>query len=156
LFADALGVTPRNLFLTAMALSILLGRLTVGRTMDRIGHRHVLLRCLMLPPLGLAVLAVANGPAMFVVAAILFGAGFGLMHPAYTAYMMAHVAVNRRGAAFGAMLAAFDTGIGTGSTAMGWIVQASGYRVAYAVAAGIALLSLPYFIVAEKRLGFRV
>lgn len=155
LFADSLGVTPRNLFLTAMALSILFARLTVGRTIDRVGHRHVLLRCLALPPLGLAVLAIADGPAMFIAAAILFGAGFGLMHPAYTAYMMAHVAANRRGAAFGAMLAAFDTGIGTGSTAIGWVVQASGYRVAYGVAAGIALLSLPYFVLAERRLGFR-
>jgi MFS family permease len=155
LFADALGITPRNIFLTAMAVSILVARLTIGRTMDRIGPRHVLLRCLALPPLGLAILAAAQGPATFTIAAIVFGAGFGLMHPAYSAYMMEHVAPGRRGAAFGAMLAAFDTGIGSGSMAIGWLVQASGYRLAFAAAAGIALLSLPYFVIAERRLGFR-
>jgi MFS family permease len=155
LFADALGITPRNIFLTAMAVSILVARLTIGRTMDRIGPRHVLLRCLALPPLGLAILAAAQGPATFTIAAIVFGAGFGLMHPAYSAYMMEHVAPGRRGAAFGAMLAAFDTGIGSGSMAIGWLVQASGYRMAFAAAAGIALLSLPYFVIAERRLGFR-
>ena len=155
LFADSLGIQPRNLFLTAMALAILVGRLTIGRTLDRLGHRRVLLRCLALPPLGLAMLAVAQGPAMFVIAAIVFGAGFGLMHPAYSAYMMAHVAPSRRGAAFGAMLAAFDTGIGSGSSLVGWLAHVAGFRVAYGVAAAIALISLPYFLMAEKRLGFR-
>ena len=80
-----------------------------------IGHRNVLLPCLVAPPAGLLLLALAQGTNTFLVAAIVFGAGFGLMYPAYTAYVMAHVPTSRRGAAFGAMLAAFDTGIGTGS-----------------------------------------
>ena len=155
LFADQLGISPRNLFLSAMAVSILVGRLTVGRTLDKLGHRRVLLRCLIAPPLGLLVLAAAQGPVMFVLAGVLFGAGFGLMHPAYSAYMMTHVAANRRGAAFGAMLAAFDTGIGTGSSAVGWLAGIGGFRLAFGVAAAVALLSLPYFVIAEKRLGFR-
>jgi MFS family permease len=155
LFADELGVTPRHLFLTAMAGSILIGRLTIGRTLDRLGHRRVLLRCLVAPPVGLALLAAAQGPITFVVAGIVFGAGFGLMHPAYSAYMMTHVPANRRGAAFGAMLAAFDTGIGSGSSMIGWLAHLGGFRMAYGVAAGVALLSLPYFVVAEKRLRFR-
>jgi MFS family permease len=154
LFADALGIAPRNLFLTAMAFSILIGRLTIGRTLDRLGHRRVLLRCLVAPPIGLALLALAQGKVTFVIAGIVFGAGFGLMHPAYSAYMMSHVAATRRGAAFGAMLAAFDTGIGTGSSAIGWIASGWGYRVAYGVAAGVALLALPYFVVFERRLRF--
>ena len=136
LFADALGVSPRNVFLTAMAVSILVGRLTIGRTLDRLGHRRVLLRCLVAPPIGLALLALAQGKVTFVIAGIVFGAGFGLMHPAYSAYMMTHVSPVRRGAAFGAMLAAFDTGIGTGSSAIGWIASAWGFRAAYGVAAG--------------------
>jgi MFS family permease len=155
LFADELGVSPRSLFLSAMAVAILLGRLTVGRTLDRRGHRNVLLRCLLLPPLGLAVLAFAQGKATMVVAALIFGAGFGLMHPAYAAYVMNHVAPGRRGAAFGAMLAAFDTGIGTGASLMGWLIHAHGFRVAFAAAAVLAALSMPYFILAERRLGFR-
>jgi MFS family permease len=155
LFADSLQVAPRNVFLTAMAFAVLVSRLTVGRTLDRIGHRRVLVRCLVAPPLGLAMLSLAQGPLTFVLAAIVFGAGFGLMHPAYSAYMMSHVATHRRGAAFGAMLAAFDTGIGTGSSAVGWLIHHGGFRVAYGVAAGIAVLALPCFLLAERRLGFR-
>ena len=152
LFADALSVTPRSLFLTGMAVSICAGRLLIGRTLDRIGHRRVLLPCLAVPSLGLLMLAGAQGQATFLAAAMVFGSGFGLMYPSYTAYIMAHVPANRRGAAFGAMLAAFDTGIGTGSSAMGWLVHHFWFRVGFAFAAGLAALSLPYFLVAERRL----
>ena len=155
LYADSLGITPRSLFLSAMAVSILVGRIAFSRSIDRIGHRRVLLRCLLIPPAGLALLAVANGQLSFAIAAIIFGAGFGLMHPAYTAYVMAHVPFARRGAAFGAMLAAFDTGIGTGSSAIGWVIHQFGFRPAFGLAAALAALALPVFLFAEKRLGFR-
>ena len=46
LFADALHVAPRSLFLTAMAAAILLGRVTLGRMLDQIGHRRVFLTVL--------------------------------------------------------------------------------------------------------------
>jgi MFS family permease len=146
LYADALGVTPRGIFLAAMAVSILSGRLIFGRSLDRIGHRVVLQRCLLLPPVGLAILALATGRVSLIVAALVFGAGFGLMHPAFTAFVMARVPFARRGAAFGAMLAAFDTGIGTGSSAMGWIISRTGFRVAFGLAAALAALALPFFV----------
>jgi len=155
LYADELGISPRSLFLSAMAVSMLVARLTLARSIDRIGHRWMLTKCLLVPPAGLALLAVANGSISFGLAAMLFGAGFGLMHPAYTAYVMAHVPFARRGAAFGAMLAAFDTGIGTGSSVMGWIIEHVGFRQAFGLTAVVAALSLPVFLFAERKLGFR-
>lgn len=155
LFADELGVSPRSLFLSAMAVSMLVARLTLGRWIDRVGHRRVLTRCLVVPPVGLAVLALADGPVAFAGAALIFGVGFGLMHPAFTAFVMAHVSPLRRGAAFGAMLAAFDTGIGTGSSVMGWLVHHVGYRPAFGVTAALAAMALPSFLLVERRLGFR-
>ena len=47
--------------------------------------------------------------------AVVFGLGFGTAYPVFAAYVMEHVDPRRRGAAFGGILAAFDTGIGTGS-----------------------------------------
>ncbi len=115
----------------------------------------MLLPCLVAPPVGLLLLALAQGTGSFLTAALVFGAGFGLMYPAYTAYVMVHVPQSRRGAAFGAMLAAFDTGIGTGSSAMGWLIHHVGFRWAFGVAATLAALSLPAFLYAERKLGFR-
>jgi MFS family permease len=90
LFADHLHVAPRSLFLSTMAVAILASRLLVGRSLDRRGHRRVLLPCLVVPAVGLLILAFAEGQAMFLLAAIVFGLGFGLMYPAYTAYIMKH------------------------------------------------------------------
>jgi MFS family permease len=154
LFAEHLQVTPGSLFYTAMALAILLGRLTIGRTLDRIGHRRVLLPALAVPALGLLILSLAQGRASLITAAVVFGSGFGLMYPSFTAYVMAHVSPRRRGAVFGAILAAFDTGVGSGSSAMGWLIHAHGFRTAFGVASAVAILAVPYFVVAERRLGF--
>jgi MFS family permease len=154
LFADELGVEPNSLFLSSMAVSVLVGRLTIGRLLDRIGHRRVLLQCFVLPPLGLILLALADGPVSLVAAALVFGAGFGLLFPTHTAYVMAHVSSGRRGAAFGAMLAAFDTGIGTGSSVLGWVIGAYGFRPAFGVTAALASLAMPVFMLAERKLGF--
>jgi len=155
MFADELGVSPRSLFLTAMAGTILIGRVSVGRFLDRVGHRRALLPCLGVTALGLTMLALAQGKVMFVLAALVFGSGFGLVYPAYTAYIMKRIPQWRRGAAFGAMLAAFDTGVGSGSTVMGWLIHQLGFRPAFGIAAGLAALSLPYFLMAEKRFGFK-
>jgi MFS family permease len=155
LFADDLGIAPRSLFLTAMACTILAGRLTVGRLLDRVGHRRALLPCLALTAVGMSLLALAQGRVTFILAALVFGAGFGLVYPAYTAYIMRRIPHWRRGAAFGAMLAAFDTGVGSGSTVMGWLIHQLGFRPAFGVAAALAALALPYFLFAEKRFGFK-
>lgn len=154
LFAEHLRVTPGSLFYTAMAIAILASRLTIGRTLDRIGHRRVLLPALAVPALGLLLLSLAQGRTSLILAALVFGSGFGLMYPSFTAYVMTHVLPRRRGAAFGAILAAFDTGVGSGSSVIGWLINAHGFRTAFGVASAIAILAVPYFVVAERRLGF--
>lgn len=154
LFTDELQVSPRSLFLTSMAIAMLVGRVTVGRVLDQIGHRKVLLLCLPLTATGMALFAMAQGPVTLVIAALAFGAGFGLQYPAYTAYIMGRIPSWRRGAAFGAMLAAFDLGVGSGSTGLGWLIHQFGFRPAFGIAAALAFLAVPYFLLVEKRLDF--
>jgi MFS family permease len=153
LFADDLGVAPRSLFLSVTAVTTVLGRLLVGRALDAIGPRRVLIPCLIAPAVGLLLFAIAQGHLTIVLSALVFGAGFGLMHPSFTSYVLRHVPASRRGAAFGAMLAAFDTGIGMGASLLGVVIQMSGFRVAFLLAAVLAGLSVPYFIFVERRLG---
>ncbi len=151
LFADWLGVTPRSLFLIAMAVSMLSGRLLIGRTIDRIGHRRVLFPSLLMSALGLAMTAMSTGPLMLGAAGLVFGLGYGLMWPSFAAFIIGQSGPERRGAAYGAMIAAFDTGIGTGSTVLGMAIQQYGYRPAFVVAAILAAMSVPYFLFVERR-----
>lgn len=151
LFADWLGVTPRGLFLIATAVTMLGGRLLIGRAIDRIGHRRVLLPSLVTCAFGMAVTAAATGPMLLAIGGGLFGLGFGLMWPAFAALALGLSGPAKSGAAYGAMIAAFDTGIGTGSSALGSIVAKFGYRPAFGFAAALAALAAPYFLLVEKR-----
>jgi MFS family permease len=151
LFADSLGVTPRGLFLIAMAVTMLGGRLLIGRQVDRIGHRRVLLPSLVACAIGMGVTSLANGPVVLALGGGLFGLGFGLMWPAFSALVLGLSGPAKSGAAYGAMIAAFDTGIGTGSSALGSIVAKFGYRPAFGFAALLAALAAPYFLLVEKR-----
>jgi len=151
LYADALGVAPRGIYFTALAASIVVTRPIAGPLADRIGHVRVLVPSFVAIALGLAWLAASSGRAGLVGSALVFGAGFGTAYPVFVAHVLSRVEPKRRGAAFGSILAAFDIGIGTGSIATGILVQRYGFQRAFAFAAGLAALCLPYFLFAEGR-----
>ena len=152
MYADAIGVAPKSLYLTALAIVILLTRPLSGKLADRIGYRRVFMPCLILIAVGLTLLPTGSTRLSLVVSAAFFGVGFGTAYPVFVAYVMRDVYAARRGAAFGAILAAFDTGIGTGSTTVGWLIQRFGFSTAFGVAAALSAISLPYFIVADRKL----
>lgn len=83
--------------------------------------------------------------------AVLYGLGFAAVGPAFTTYVIGRVAPERRGAAFGANIAAFDTGIGSGSILFGPVIARAGYAPAFALAAVAALAAWPYFAQARRR-----
>jgi MFS family permease len=151
LYADALHVTPKSIFLTALGATMLVTRPFSGRVADRFGYRRVLLPCLVFMTLGLALLSASTTRVGFVWAAFVFGVGFGTAYPVFVAYVMRDIDARRRGAAFGAILAAFDTGIGSGSIASGWLIQRMGFPMAFGMAAALSATSLPYFLVADRR-----
>jgi MFS family permease len=152
LYADANGVTPKGIYLTSLAVVILVTRPMSGRLGDTFGYRRVFLPCLALIALGLLLLVAGGTRGWLVASAALFGAGFGTAYPAFVGYVMRAVPPVRRGAAFGAILACFDTGIGTGSTSMGWIIEHDGFPRAFGTAALLSALAIPYFLLADSRL----
>jgi len=153
LYADANGVTPKSIYLTTLALVILVTRPMSGRLGDRFGYKRVFAPCLVLIAIGLACLAFGGSRGWMIASAVIFGLGFGTAYPVYVGYVMKDVGPERRGAAFGAILAAFDTGIGTGSTTMGWLIQEYGFAAAFGAAAALSGLALPYFLLADRALG---
>jgi MFS family permease len=156
LYADANGVSPKSIYLTAMAIVILVTRPFSGRLGDRLGYKRVFVPCLVLISLGLALLAVGSTKTWMIASAVTFGLGFGTAYPVYVGYVMRGVDADRRGAAFGAILAAFDTGIGTGSTSIGWLIQHFGFAAAFGTAAALSMLALPYFLTADWMLNVRL
>jgi len=152
LYAEANQVAPKAIYLTTLAIVILLTRPMAGRLGDRWGYKRVFAPCLGLITAGLTCLAFGGSRGLLIASAILFGIGFGTAYPVYVGYVMRDVSATRRGAAFGAILAAFDTGVGTGSTSMGWLIQHYGFRTAFGVAAALSAIALPYFLTMDRML----
>jgi predicted MFS family arabinose efflux permease len=93
---------------------------------------------------GMAILALMPGGTLrHVLSALLYGAGYSMMHTLLNARLLETVDPRRRGAAFGALLFSFDAGIGLGSFALGWAIGAYGYRAGWAIGAVAVLASLP-------------
>lgn len=151
LYTDANGVTPRALYFTVFSVTIIVTRPFVGRFADRAGYRRVFLPSVGLVVLGFALLAVGGSRTLLMVSAVSFGAGFGSAYPAFLGHVLRFVGEHRRGAAFGSIIGMFDTGIGTGSIVMGWIVEHYGYRPAWTLAALLAACAIPYFLIVERR-----
>ena len=150
MYADASGTTPKGIYLTTLAIVVLCTRPITGRLGDVWGYKRVFVPCLVMISVGLVCLAVGGTRPWMIASAAIFGLGFGTAYPAYVGYVMRDVTASRRGAAFGAILAAFDTGIGTGSTSMGWLISRFGFAQAFGFAAALSALALPYFLAVDR------
>jgi MFS family permease len=155
-YAEAIGVVPKSIYLTTLGVVMLLTRPFSGRLADRLGYRVVLVPSLGLIAIGLVLLTLADSLAALVISASFFGLGFGTAYPVFVAYVMRDIIEARRGAAFGAVLAAFDSGIGAGSIAVGWLIQRFGFPTAFGTAAALSILALPYFVLIDRQLPARL
>lgn len=146
------GIQPESLFFTAFALGTLFIRLSTARLGDRYGPKVLLYPSFAAMPVAFALLARAENGVMMSVAGALFGMGLGLAFPAFMTFVMAHTSDDRRARTFGSIILGFDTGIGVGSMAIGAIGQRLGLGTAFTIAAAIACLSIPIFLVTSRRL----
>ncbi len=145
LIAEERGIAPKGIFFSAFALSILVLRPALGPMVDRIGARRALAPSIALVAAGLALLPFQDDAVGMAIAALVFGAGFSTLYPAFSTLVLARVAPERHGSAFGAMLAAFDIGIGSGSLLLGPLITRFGTRAAFLFAAAVALSAWPLF-----------
>jgi MFS family permease len=153
MYAEAANVSPRAIYLTSVAAGILVSRPFAARLGDRFGYRRVFVPCMGLAGVGLTLLALLPpSRSTMILSGSVFGAGYGTAWPVFMAYMLGRIEPRRRGAAYGAMIAALDTGIGTGSTTLGWLIQHYGYASAFGAAAALSALAIPYFLIADRRI----
>lgn len=146
LFAQKQGITNPGIFFTVFAITLLLVRTIAGKLSDIKGRKFVIVPGMVIITLGLWVLSTAGSLATFLAAALLYGIGFGLVHPTIMALLVDLVSVRERGAAMGTFTAAFDLGIGTGSIVLGVVLQFFGFRIMYLLSGLIVLAGAVLFI----------
>jgi MFS family permease len=138
-------IKPEAIYLTTFAATIVVTRVSLSHLADRVGIKAVLYPSLALAPIAFAILAVSKVRWEMMTSAILFGICFGLAYPAFATFILGNTDPLRRARTFGSMVWAFDTGLGTGSFAIGAIGQRYGLGAAFGFAAALSCLAIPIF-----------
>jgi MFS family permease len=143
--AIASGLPVPSAFLSCMAVGMVLMRMAMLR--QGFGRRPIRLLPAMIAGaiVGLIMLAALPGIAVrHVVSALLYGAGYSMIHTLLNTKLLESVDPKRRGAAFGTLLFAFDSGIGLGSFSLGWVIgHYNNYRMGWALGALAMITALP-------------
>lgn len=151
LFAESIRVNPGTFFLVyAVALTLI--RPIAGKLSDRFGEAAVIIPSLVVTAGALIVLSLSSGLPGLIIAAILYGIGFGSAQPALQAATLRIAPEDRRGAANASFMTAFDLGIGLGAILLGLVSERIGYAYLFTVTAVSVVVSLVIFTIFVRRL----
>ncbi|MBO0745531.1 MAG: MFS transporter [Candidatus Dormibacteraeota bacterium] len=124
---------------TAAAAAV---RWAAGRAGDRLGPRRLLVPAVLTGIAG-GLLAIYIGEPVFVVVGmLLFGAGFGALQNLTLALMYEGVPERQFGGVSAVWNTAYDSGLGAGAVAFGYVSQAIGFPLGFAATAAVLGLGL--------------
>ncbi|SHO45333.1 MFS transporter [Anaerocolumna xylanovorans] len=141
------GVGNIGLYFSVYALSLFLVRLVIGRLSDRHGITMVIIPGSALMFGGLVVLHQANSLAVFLISAILFGLGFGVVFPLLQAIAYMFCPENRRGVASATLFTTTDLAYGLGAVIIGFGIKYLGYATAFAGLSIFIVISIIFYII---------
>lgn len=140
--ADREGIGNPGLFFLPYSLTIIGTRLIAGRAADRFGREVTLVPGMVALSVGMLVIASATHISLFILAAVVYGIGFGTVHPTLMAMVVDRVEPQRQGVGMSTFTGAFDLGIGGGSALWGGVVLLFGLRGVFLAAAAAPLVAL--------------
>jgi MFS family permease len=150
-YAAYRGITDIGLFFTTFAISLLVTRPFMGKAADRLGFSAILLPGMLLLGAALQVLVHATTLPQFLVAAVLYGLGFGSVQPILNAITIALAPPQRRGAANATFMSAMDTGIGLGAIIWGMVAERLGFSYIYGYSTVLIAISLGCYLLLLHR-----
>lgn len=151
LYAAQQGIKNIGPFFTVYALTLMIIRPLAGRLSDKKGFGFVIIPGIGFIILAMLLLYLAQGLPVFLVAASLYGLGFGAVQPSLQAMSVMSVTPERRGAATGTFFTGFDLGIGLSSIMWGAISQIIGYRYMFLSTVVPTLLALVFYLWVERK-----
>jgi len=137
-----------GLFFAVYGTATFLIRFFIGPLADKRGQGPFLVGSLLLLAAGVFALSQSEGVAMMLVAAVLYGFGFGAHQPTLTALVADSTTEKTRGKIFSFYYGGFDLGISLAGLVLGTIAEWFGIPAMLVVCSGIALLSLLIFVTA--------
>jgi MFS family permease len=127
------GVAPAALLVQAAAATVT--RWWAGRQADRHGAARLLVPAVVLSAAGMLGMALIALPAVVLLGAVVFGAGFGVAQNASMATMFDAVPRSGYGMASALWNMAYDGGYGLGAAGCGIVAAQTGYPMAFGLTA---------------------
>jgi MFS family permease len=152
LYARELGADYRDLGLIGASHGIAFALLTVplGRASDRLGRRRLLLFSTLAVGAAAAVYLLATHVPGLIAGKLLEALGWAAFWPALEAWV-AESFGRRAGTAIGVGYGAYAAAYVVGTSTAGFVIEAAGVRIPFAMYLGTALATLPLVLVLTRR-----
>ncbi len=144
LYALEHGMGNPGLFFAAFAVMLILGRMFGGRILDFYSREKVIFPCLLTYIVATLILAFSKTIPMFILAAIIWGAGNAFAFPAFVASAVDHAGPSR-GPALGTFTALSDLGVGLGAVIMGIVLRLTNFQTMFLCLTFTGIINLGYF-----------
>ncbi len=144
LYALEHGMSNPGLFFAAFATMLILGRTFGGRILDLYSREKVIFPCLLTYIMATVILAFSKTTPMFILVAIIWGAGNAFAFPAFVAYAI-DLAGPSRGPALGTFTALSDLGVGLGAVIMGIVLRLTNFQTMFLCLAFTGIINFIYF-----------
>ncbi|MDO6656781.1 MFS transporter [Anaerobacillus sp. 1_MG-2023] len=151
LYAEQLGIDGIEWYFVVFAVSLMLVRAFAGQIYDRKGHKAIFLPGAFLILLAMVDLTLLANQFMLILAAVLFGIGFGSVQPALQAWAVNEAPLHRKGMANATFFSFFDLGVGLGAMFFGLIASTFGYADIYLTAGISVIISMVIYVIYLKR-----
>lgn len=145
LFGDFAGLEQVGLFFLFNAVTVVLIRPISGRMFDRKGPVLVLIPAGLSVAISMLVLSYSHSLLMLIIAALLYGLGFGAIQPTIQAWMLRSSSKEQYGAANSMFYNSTDFGVAIGALLLGAVASATDYAVMYRCSALIMVLFVLLF-----------
>ncbi len=153
IYAAEKSVAGIEAYFLTYATFIFISRTFAGRLYDQKGHIYIFLPSAMLIFTAMLLLAWLPNTMTMLIAAAIYGLGFGSLSPALQAWSVQDAAANRKGMANATFSSFFDLGVGIGAIVFGLVADGFGYYLIYILSAGSVMISMLlyiYLIVRER------
>jgi len=144
--AEEQGVSGIEIYFLVYAIFLMLSRTFAGRIYDQKGHAYVFPPGVILIFCAMLLLSWLPSTTVLLIAAAIYGLGFGTVQPALQAWAVDKAPEYRKGMANATFFSFFDLGVGVGAMIFGWIAQQLGYSFIYLLAALSVIISLSLYI----------
>ena len=152
LYVRELGINFNpGLYYTTSAVASFAMRIFVGRASDQYGRGVFITMSLTLYTVAMSLLATANTPAEFLIAAIAQGAGGGTLIPMMIALMSDRSVTEERGRIYALSIGGFDLGIALAGPGLGYLADFVGYQGLFTLGVSLAAIALMIFLTRSSK-----